>query len=67
MRPGLAAALEELELTEKAEAPEEGNDVTDILEGEEWEAVVRHRKREQRLRAARENGACDLCAHLKAF
>ena len=53
MRPGLAAALEELALTEGAEAPEEANDVTDILEGGEWEAVVRHRKRERRLRAAK--------------
>lgn len=53
MRPGLAAALEELHLTDNAQAPDESNDITDLMEGEEWEAVVRHREREQRLRAAK--------------
>jgi predicted HNH restriction endonuclease len=53
MRRALADALEEVGLAEGAQPPAEGNDVIDAVEGEAWEALVRHRKREHRLRQAK--------------
>jgi predicted HNH restriction endonuclease len=53
MRPALAGALNELGLVEGAQPPAEGNDALEALEGEEWESLVRHRKREWRLRYAK--------------
>lgn len=53
MRPALAEALEQLGLVEGAEPPAEGNEVLDAVEGEEWEMLTRHRKREYQLRQAK--------------
>ena len=53
MRAGLATALQRCELTIDAVPPEESNDATEFVEGEVWEAMVHHRSREQRLRAAK--------------
>ena len=53
MRPELASALEKAGLTEGALPPEESNDIAEFVEGEIWEAIVQHRRREQRLRSAK--------------